>query len=400
MDFLEIIRVSFLALRTNKIRSFLTTLGIIIGVASVILLVSIGTGLQNYVTQQFESLGSNIIYVMPGKIKFEQGGAGGFTAVNKLQFSDIEKVEKLGKPIIAAAGHMEKTVSVKYRGEKIDTQANGADENYNRILIVNTSQGKWFSRFQMSTAKKVVVVGQKVVEDLKIVGDPLDESVFIGDQKFRIIGVLEKKGGGMAGPSIDNQVFIPASTYRKYFDATYPNAILAKFEGETNSERVQKMIKDYFSNKRKLTDDDFTVFDQKELLNTINQFLGVITVALGGIAAISLLVGGIGIMNIMLVSVTERTREIGLRKAIGATPNNILIQFLIEALVLSLVGGSIGIFLGWMGSLVLANFIETAVSLNSVLMAFGVSSFVGIFFGVAPAVKASRLSPIEALRYE
>lgn len=400
MDFLEIIRVSFLALRTNKVRSFLTTLGIIIGVASVILLVSIGTGLQNYVTKQFESLGSNTIYIMPGKVKFEQGGAGGFTAVNKLQFSDIEKIAKLGKPIIAVAGHMEKTVSVKYHGEKIDTQVNGADENYNQIFIVKTTQGKWFSRFQFATAKKVVVMGQKAVEDLKIIGDPLKTSVFIGDQKFLIIGVLEKKGGGMAGPSIDNQVFIPASTYRKYFDAEYPNTIMAKFQGETNSERVQKMIKDYYYNKRKLTDDDFTVFDQKELLNTINQFLGVITVALGGIAAISLLVGGIGIMNIMLVSVTERTREIGLRKAIGATPNNILIQFLIEALFLSLVGGSIGILLGWMGSLALASVIETAVSLNSVAMAFGVSSFVGIFFGVAPAIKASRLSPIEALRYE
>jgi putative ABC transport system permease protein len=400
VDFLEIIRVSFLALRTNKVRSFLTTLGIIIGVASVILLVSIGTGLQNYVTKQFESLGSNTIYVMPGKVKFEQGGAGGFTAVNKLQFSDIEKIAKLGKPIVAAAGHMEKTASVKYRGEKIDTQVNGADETYNQIFIVNTSAGKWFSRFQLATAKKVVVMGQKAVEDLKIHGNPLKQSVFIGDQKFSVTGVLEKKGGGMAGPSIDNQVFIPASTYRKYFDAQFPNTIMAKFEGETNSERVQKMIKDYYYNKRKLTDDDFTVFDQKELLNTINQFLGVITVALGGIAAISLLVGGIGIMNIMLVSVTERTREIGLRKAIGATPNNILIQFLIEALVLSLVGGGIGILLGWIGSIALSSFIETAVSLNSILMAFGVSSFVGIFFGVAPAIKASRLSPIEALRYE
>ncbi len=400
MDFLEIIRVSLLALRTNKIRSILTALGIIIGVASVILLVSIGTGLQSYVAKQFESLGSNTIYVMPGKVKFEQGGGGGFTAVNKLEFSDVKKITKLGTPIVIAAGHMERTTSVKYRGEKIDTIVNGADENYNQIFVADMSRGKWFSRFQLATSKKVVVMGQKAVEDLKIPGDPLKKSVFIGDQKYSIIGVLEKKGGGMGGPSVDSQVFIPASTYRKYFDAEYPNIIMAKFEGEGNSERVQKMIKDYFYNTRDLTEDDFTVFDQKELLNTINQLLGAITVALGGIAAISLLVGGIGIMNIMLVSVTERTREIGLRKAIGATPNNILIQFLIEALVLSLVGGGIGILLGWIGSLIISSYIETFVSLNSVLMAFGVSSFVGIFFGVAPAIKASRLSPIEALRYE
>ncbi len=337
---------------------------------------------------------------MPGKVKIAQGGAGGFTAVNKLQFSDIDKVAKLGNPIITAAGHLEKTTSIKNREESIDTQVNGADENYDRILIVETSQGKWFSRFQQATAKKVVVMGQKAIEDLKIADNPLNETIFIGDQKFVVIGVLEKKGGSMAGPSIDSQVFIPASTYRKYFDAKYPTTILAKFEGGTNSDRAQKLIKDYFYKKRKLTDDDFTVFDQKELLNTINQFLGVITVALGGIAAISLLVGGIGIMNIMLVSVTERTREIGLRKAIGATPNNILIQFLIEALVLSLAGGGVGILIGYAGSLLLSQVIETSVTLNSILMAFGVSSFVGIFFGVAPAVKASRLSPIEALRYE
>lgn len=398
MDILEILRVSFLALKTNKVRSVLTTLGIIIGVASVILLISIGTGLQNYVTQQFQNLGSNVIYVMPGKVKFSQGG-GGFGIVNKLEFSDVKKISKLGFPIVASSMHFEKSVSVKFRTKEEDVEINGVDENQQQVLNQKQSEGRWFSRFQISTAKKVVVIGKSVIKNLKMRGDVLGEKIYIGNGLYTIIGILESKGGSFGGVDADNRVLIPSSTYIKYFGAKNPTTIMVKFNSSGKSEDAQKLIKNYYYEKH-LTDDDFTVFDQKELLTTITQFLGVITVALGGIAAISLLVGGIGIMNIMLVSVTERTREIGLRKAVGATPNNILIQFLIEAIVLSLVGGIIGIALGFLGSLGLSSFIQTSVSAGSILLAFGVSSFIGIFFGVAPAVKASRLSPIEALRYE
>lgn len=398
MDILEILRVSFLALKTNKVRSVLTTLGIIIGVASVILLISIGTGLQNYVTQQFQNLGSNVIYVMPGKVKFSQGG-GGFGIVNKLEFSDVKKISKLGFPIVASSMHFEKSVSVKFRTKEEDVEINGVDENQQQVLNQKQSEGRWFSRFQISTAKKVVVIGKSVIKNLKMKGDVLGEKIYIGSGLYTIIGILESKGGSFGGVDADNRVLIPSSTYIKYFGAKNPTTIMVKFNSSGKSEDAQKLIKNYYY-KKHLTDDDFTVFDQKELLTTITQFLGVITVALGGIAAISLLVGGIGIMNIMLVSVTERTREIGLRKAVGATPNNILIQFLIEAIVLSLVGGIIGIALGFLGSLGLSSFIQTSVSAGSILLAFGVSSFIGVFFGVAPAVKASRLSPIEALRYE
>lgn len=399
MDFIEILRVSFLALRTNKIRSFLTTLGIIIGVSSVILLVSIGTGLQNYVTTQFQSLGSNVIYVMPGKVKFNQG-SGGFGSVNKLEFEDVSKISKLGFPIKAASMHFERSVSVKLGKKTEDVELNGVDENQQKVLNQKQEFGKWFSRFQISTSKKVTVIGKTVIKNLKIPEPIIGTKIYISENLYSVIGILESTGGGFGGVDPDNRVLIPSSTYIRYFDAKNPMAIMVKFEGaERNSAEAQKLIKDYYY-KKKLTDDDFTIFDQKELLNTINQFLGVVTVALGGIAAISLLVGGIGIMNIMLVSVTERTKEIGLRKAVGATPNNILIQFLIEALVLSLVGGAIGIALGFLGSLALSKVIQTAVSWQAIAMAFGVSSFVGVFFGVAPAVKASRLSPIEALRYE
>ncbi len=398
MDLLELFRISFRALKTNKIRSFLTTLGIIIGVSSVILLVSIGNGLQEFVTKQFESLGTNVIYVMPGKIKFNQGG-GAFGIVNKLELQDTEKIAKLGFPILTASSHYEKIVGVRYKGKTTDAEINGADINNNIVISQKLEKGEWFTRFQISTAKKTAIIGQTVIKNLKMRPNPIGEKITIGTQPYIIIAVLAKKGGAL-GADADNRIIIPSSTYIKYLGAKNPTTIMVKFQGEKNSLAAQNMIKKFFYKKKKLTDDDFSIFDQKELLNTINQFLGVITVALGGIAAISLLVGGIGIMNIMLVSVSERTREIGLRKAIGATPINILIQFLIEAVVLSLLGGTLGIILGAIGSLIMSQFIQTQVSTNSIFLAFGVSSFVGIFFGVAPAVKASRLSPIEALRYE
>jgi putative ABC transport system permease protein len=376
----------------------LTTLGIVIGVSSVILLVSIGSGLQNYVTEQFQNLGSNVIYILPGKVKFSQGG-GGYGIVNKLEFNDVKKIAKLGNPIIASSMYFQKSISIKYKTTNSDSELNGIDENSQKVLNQKQTIGTWFSRFQISTSKKVAVVGTTVIKNLKIKGNGLGSKIFIGNGLYTVIGILESKGGGFGGSDPDNRILIPSSTYIKYFGAKNPTTIVVKFASGGKSEDAQKLIKKYFY-KKKLTDDDFTVFDQKELLTTITQFLGVITVALGGIAAISLLVGGIGIMNIMLVSVTERTKEIGLRKAVGATPENILIQFLIEAVVLSLVGGCMGIALGAFGSFLLSFAIKTSVSLDSILLAFGVSSFVGIFFGVAPAIKASKLSPIEALRYE
>jgi len=400
MNFLEIIKISFQAIKTNKIRSFLTTLGIIIGVSSVILLVSIGSGLQSYVTKQFQSLGSNNLFVMPGKINTQGGGGGARSTINKLEFQDAANIEKLGEPIVLSSIVLEKTATIKFGNKTSSTTIIGIDDKYHLIGNLKVQRGKLISRFQVSTAKSVADIGSVISKNLKAKNDLLGEQITIADRKFTVIGINEEKGGGGFGPSVDDSIYIPYSTYRKLFSAENPSMITVKVSSEQKSLEAQNMIKKYYFEKRKLTEDDFTVIDQKELLNTINQFLGVITVALGGIAAISLLVGGIGIMNIMLVSVTERTKEIGLRKAIGATPANILIQFLIEALVLSLVGGALGIALGFAGSLALSRAIETQVTWQSIAMAFGVSSFVGIFFGVAPAVKASRLSPIEALRYE
>jgi putative ABC transport system permease protein len=239
-----------------------------------------------------------------------------------------------------------------------------------------------------------------VADDLFGNIDPLGKRITINAQNFRVIGVGEEKGGGFGGPSFDDYIYIPLQTWFQSFDMTTVMRIFAKANStDAISEGIDE-IERYYLRQRGLEKDEFSVFEQSEILDIINQILGVLTAALGGIAAISLLVGGIGIMNIMLVSVTERTREIGLRKAMGATPKVILWQFLIEAVALSVSGGLIGVGFAQLGSLAIQQFIPAQVTLPAILLAFGVSAGVGIIFGVYPASKAAKLSPIEALRYE
>lgn len=243
-----------------------------------------------------------------------------------------------------------------------------------------------------------MVLGDKPAADLFGDADPVGQSIDISGVRYLVKGRLAAKGSGAMGSNVDDHAFIPYTTALRQFSFTNPQMIVLKVANQNDIAPAIEDINHVML--RRLKDTDFTVLQQTELLNTITQFLGVITVALGGIAAISLLVGGIGIMNIMLVSVTERTREIGLRKAVGATSRDILFQFLIEAIILSLTGGIIGISIGALGSLALRSVIKTAVTLWSVGLAAGFSTVIGIIFGVAPAVRASQLDPIEALRYE
>jgi putative ABC transport system permease protein len=228
--------------------------------------------------------------------------------------------------------------------------------------------------------------------------DPIGKKVNLGNQSFTVSGVVEKKGSGFGGPGFDTFVYMPMTTFSKFYDNDSIVRIIIKTTTTEQMEEHKKNIEKLLL--KTLEEDDFSVVDQAELLASINQILGVLTAALGGIASISLVVGGIGIMNIMLVSVTERTREIGLRKALGATPNMILLQFLIEAAVLSLLGGMIGVGLAFLGTFALQSFVPAAVTWDAVLLAFGVSTIVGLIFGAAPARRAAQLSPIEALRYE
>ena len=399
MDTFEIFRTATTAIRTNKVRSFLTTLGIVIGVASVILLVAIGSGLQRYVTDEFEALGSNVLFISPGKVQFSGGPPRNVEA--KFDFEDIRNIERLGDPIIDAGGMIVKGGTMKYRSKSFYGSIAGVGENYLEFGNVEIETGKFLSAGMVERSQKVAVIGNKIYTELFRKGEKaVDKEIDVAGTKVVVVGVLKEKGGGIGGSeSENNYVFLPITTAIKVTGIDKPAAAMVRTKDAEGISLAAKKVKDYFY-KKNLTDDDFTVLEPKELLETIQQFLGVVTAALSGIAAISLVVGGIGIANIMLVSVTERTREIGLRKAIGATKRDILIQFLVEAMMLSLLGGGIGIGLGWGLAELMGKFIQTEVTVDSVLLAFGISAVVGVVSGIAPAIRAGNLNPIDALRYE
>ncbi len=401
MNLSEYIKLAFQALRTNMVRSVLTMLGIIIGVSSVILLVSIGTGLQEYVTTQFQALGSNTIFVMPGKVDLKnmQSAGAAMMTVSKLDVSDVADIERGSTAIALASPAVAGPGIITYRGKTISTELAGIWENYFQIANFTAESGDIIRQNDVERSRKVIVLGDKPATDLFGDSDPVGSYVTLGGVRYLVKGRLVAKGGGGAlGVSIDDHAFIPYTTALRQFNQTNPQMIAVKTLTQTDVEQASEDINRVLL--RRLKPDDFTIMKQTDLLNTITQFLSVITVALGGIAAISLLVGGIGIMNIMLVSVTERTREIGLRKAVGATPQDIMSQFLIEAVILSIFGGIIGITIGFLGSLALNTVIKTYVTVWSILLASGFSALIGIVFGVTPAVRAAQLDPIEALRYE
>ncbi len=399
MDIAEFLLLAVRALQTNKVRALLTMLGIIIGVASVILLVSIGTGLQEYVTKTFSSLGSNMVFVLPGKVDIKRAGGRPTTSVSKFEITDVTDIMRQSSAVKIATPSIVSTAIISYKGNSTSTETSGIWPEYMTMRNYTVAQGETITQSDVERTRKVIVLGPKTATELFGDSDPINSFVTINDIRYQVKGVTESKGGGGGlGSDVDSQAFIPLTTAMRQFDQTRPYVLLIEAADQSLVAQATADVKKILL--KRLKEDDFTVLEQTELLNTITQFLGVITVALGGIAAISLLVGGIGIMNIMLVSVTERTREIGLRKAVGATPGAILLQFLIEAIILSLVGGGIGIFLGMLGSFALRSFIQTAVTPWSIFLASGFSAAIGIIFGVAPAIRASRLDPIEALRYE
>jgi len=399
MDFAEYLKLALIALKTNKVRSLLTMLGIIIGVASVILLVSIGTGLQNYVTEQFASLGSNTIMVMAGDVNLSQGPRGAMMSASKFELSDISDLERGSENIKQASPMIQGFSTFTYEGNTSSTEVWGLWENYFDIAKFDAKYGRIVTQNDVERSRRVIVLGNKPATDLfGEDANPVGKMLTLNDVQFEIVGVLESKGGGGAMGSADDFAAIPLTTAMRQFDRNKPFMIYVEAIDSDHVTQAKDDTEKILA--RRLKDDEYTVLESTQLLDTIQQFLSVITAALGGIAGISLVVGGIGIMNIMLVSVTERTREIGLRKAVGATPRDILMQFLIESVILSLVGGGIGIALGSLGSMGINQFIHTYVTFWSVMLAFGFSAAIGIIFGVAPAIRASRLDPITALRYE
>lgn len=397
MELSELLRLSINALRANKMRSILTMLGVIIGVFAVILLVSIGSGLQKYITNQISGLGSNLIFVIPGQI----GGARtpGGQQTNKLVLNDAKKLEQKLKAIADVGPVIQKTATLKYKN-KSDKGASvlGTTGNYPQIIInTQMEKGSFFTEAQGRSGARVAVIGQTVLSRLFDGKNPVGEKISVGGNKYTVIGVVKKRGSTF-GIDQDNTVLIPIASAQRQFGVNNVNTIYLSANKPELVPYVKEQAKLVLL--KRLTEEDFTLQTQEQTLSTIGNVIQALTLALGGIATISLIVGGIGVMNIMLVSVTERTKEIGLRKALGARRADILKQFLFEAIMLSLAGGIIGIILGLGASYILSKFFISEVTLWSVALAFGFSVAVGIIFGIAPAYRASRLSPIEALRYE
>ena len=389
----------FKTLTKNKARSILTALGIIIGVWAVIVLVAIGNGLKEYINEQFESLGSNAVYVLPINEAQLQGQAGGFGAGFAISFDekDVEKLKKIkiAKYVVPAASISN---SLNFKNKDWIVELVGTAREFEQAQNFKPAIGRFFNSAEESRGKNVVVIGWKVKEELFKEEDPIDKRVKIDNKFFKVVGVIEQKGGGGLGSSMDNHALIPYKALWGLTEKKEFNFILVTAENKDQIGPLKEEIKTMLL--KKYDKEDFSVTDQSQLLGTINKVLGVLTLGLAGIAAISLIVGGVGIMNVMLVSVQERTREVGLRKAVGATNSDILFQFLCESVILSLVGGIIGLIFAVIVTLIINRFFPAAITLWSIVLAIAVSAAVGIVFGITPARKASKLAPVDALRYE
>ena len=397
MNLVESFRIAIRALSANKVRSVLTMLGVIIGVAAVILLVSIGTGVQEQVTGQISGLGSNLLFVFPGN--FEDGGAGGGPGggiTKQFTLDDVAYVQsRIGDqgnviPTLNAAAQLRVGNRTK------NSTVGGTDQNGKDAAAGTIEQGRWFSRGEVVGNSRVAVIGSDVRDEFYPGQNPVGRKLDISGQEFTVIGLLAAKGGSLGG-SQDNVVDIPVTTAQQILNTKDISGMLVQVldteQIEAVKAQVQRILEPRFG-------DQFTVFTQEQTLGILSTLLGTLTAMLAGLASISLLVGGIGIMNIMLVSVSERTREIGIRKAVGARTYDILSQFVIEAMVLSVLGGVLGILVGAGGALAMQKWVPAQVTFWAVALAFLFSAAVGIFFGVYPAYRASRLDPIEALRYE
>ena len=396
--------MAWASLIANKMRSILTMLGIIIGVAAVIALVSIGNGVKQDIQNSISSLGSNLLMVMPGAPR-TPGVRPSAGSMKSLKVSDYEAIAKLDG-VKAASPMTNGSYVVIYQNKNWTTSVSGVSYNYLDVNNWSMKSGRFLSEKNVQNRERVAVVGKTVVKNLFGDEDPVGAEIRVKNIPFRIIGVLNSKGSGAMGNDQDDMVIIPYTTAMERVEGIdYLRMIYVVGKDENGIDRLQSDIENLLRVRHGIKDtnlDDFNIQNMNSIMETMEETTGTLTVFLGAVAAISLVVGGIGIMNIMLVSVTERTREIGVRKALGATYSVIVTQFLIEAVVISLMGGIIGIILGIGSSKLIgmASGMSTVISVPTIVMSFAFSMAIGLIFGIYPARKAAKLNPIDALHYE
>lgn len=408
IDIRTIFSIAMRAIRANKMRSILTSLGIIIGVAAVIVMLAVGNGAQISIQNEMKTMGSNLIIVRSG-VATSSGARGGHGSTPSMKLSDGNAIQEKISKIKLAAPILDETAQIVYGNANWSTGITGTDNRNFEIKEWNLSYGRFFSETDIKNATKVAILGQTVVKELFGDVDPLDKVIRIKGTPFQVIGVLESRGQSGMGMDQDDSVFIPISTAQtKLMGVPFPDMvkmIMLQAVDAKSTYTSQPEITELLRQRHNLglnKENDFVIMNLTQMMEMMESSTKIMTILLGSIASISLLVGGIGIMNIMLVSVTERTREIGIRMAIGAKSWDIRWQFLMEALVLSLIGGLVGVILGLAGAQLVSIFsaLTTKVTLFYILVPFSFSGIVGLFFGFYPAYKASLLNPINALRYE
>jgi len=409
--FLENIKIAFQSLNINKLRSFLTMLGIIIGVGAVVAMMSVGTSAQQTVVQSIQNIGSNLIIISPGNIEEEEGGrnigaAIGGAVRDELKIEDAEAIEKEATLIDGVAPVIIGSSVISYMNKSTQVSVYASTDSAQGIYNFEIAKGRFYNASDVANSANVAILGQTVVKKLFGRMNPIGKMIKIDGKNFVVIGINAPMGATQFGIDQDKMVSVPITTAQsKLYGFDYVSLILAKAKNKDVMDGASEEIIKILQRQHKIRPgepNDFTVQNQTQILDTLSIVTTVFTITISSIAGISLLVGGIGIMNIMLVSVTERTREIGIRKAVGAKNKDILIQFLTESIVLSITGGILGIIFAVGVSLILSKFtiLQITVSAVPIILAITFSTIVGLFFGIYPAMRAARLNPIDALRYE